>query len=231
MSERFGEGTAAESVESEGDAIADRLEVLVGAKKEDRLMRNFLSLLRKGGKKSAMTFLWNESDKLRSTPDVIVFCEQEIFDAGASGVEAETPWNGTRRMAAKREKEKTERARVRSHGEYVDSVLAYARSTGWVKEAEIPTLVQEVLEPVFQEYLDIVSLLQEEDAPREDSDDAIARLNGCLESTQRIGSTDKNNILLSISDAKARAQRRSDVAAGAVGNFYATVSKVFERLG
>ncbi len=231
MSERFGEGTANSSFESEGGAIADRLEALIGAKKEDRLMGNLLSMLRKGGKKSATTFLWNESDKFRSTPDVIAFCEQEIFDAGGSGIEAETPWNGTKRMAAKREKEKTERTRVRSREEYVDAVLAYARSTGWVKEDGIPALVKEVLDPVFQEYLDIVSLLQEEDAHREDIEDAIARLNGCLESTHRIGSTDKNNILLSMSDAKDRAQRRSDIAAGAVGNFYATVSKVFERLG
>lgn len=102
--------------------------------------------------------------------------------------------------------EREEKPRVRTEQEYVDTVVQYALSTGWVKEAEKDILVEKYLKPIYRKYLGIIEELRKEEIPESELSKIIMRMNNCLESTRRIGSTDPNNIIRSIEDSRNRAQ-------------------------
>lgn len=92
--------------ENIGNAIAKRIEDLLDdAARNERVMSRFLIALRNGGIATAKVFCWNESDKFRIQPDgVIAVIERDVFGAGESRIDAETPWNMSRRRDAKRKR-------------------------------------------------------------------------------------------------------------------------------
>ena len=88
--------------ENIGVEMAERLEELLGEERGLRLYANLIRAIRLGGKEQAKIFCWNESDKFRERPDLVLFLEKEIFDAGDDGLDTETPWNMMRRKKAKK---------------------------------------------------------------------------------------------------------------------------------
>ena len=102
--------------------------------------------------------------------------------------------------------EREDKSRVRTEQEYVDMCVQYALSIGWVKEAQKDFLIEKYLKPIHRKYLEIIEELRKEKVPEDDLAKTVLRMNNCLESTRRIGSTDPENIIRSIEDARNRAQ-------------------------
>ena len=119
-------------------------------------------------------------------------------------------------------KEREERPRVRTEQEYIEACVAYALSTGWIKENEKEVLVKKYLKPIHGKYLEIIDDLRKEDVLAKKLARIIERLNNCLDATRRIGSTDPNNIIRTIEDARNRAQwGYEEYALGMVSDFIA----------
>ncbi len=117
-------------------------------------------------------------------------------------------------VAARIAGERAEKSRQHSQEEYVKSAVDYARECGWVKEEQLPMLQERYLVPIYRKYLEIIQEVQAENPPASEFQESVRVLNFCLEATHRIGTTDSNNILLSV--AAYRRQTRSEYADYAV---------------
>ena len=104
------------------------------------------------------------------------------------------------------DKEREEKSRIRTEQEYVAMAVEYALSTGWIKEPQKDFLIEKYLKPIHGKYLEIIEELRKEKVPEDDLAKIILRMNSCLESTRRIGSTDPDNIIRSIEDRRNQAQ-------------------------
>lgn len=110
--------------------------------------------------------------------------------------------------------EKAETGKRKTEGEIMDEVtylntcVKYALNTGWVKPEQEELLKEEYLRPIYQKYSKLIGEVKEEIAAEPDSAEQLSkitlRLNHILERTQRIGSTDFNNIIKSINDYRDR---------------------------
>ncbi|MBI2046271.1 MAG: hypothetical protein HYT28_02535 [Parcubacteria group bacterium] len=98
--------------------------------------------------------------------------------------------------------QKKERSRIRTEQEYVDKCIQYALSSGWAGEEQKDALIEKYLKPIYQKYLEIIEDLRTEKIPEDEIEKIISKMNDCLESTKRIGTTDPNNIIRSIEDYK-----------------------------
>ncbi|KKU52001.1 MAG: hypothetical protein UX72_C0011G0045 [Parcubacteria group bacterium GW2011_GWA2_47_10] len=106
--------------------------------------------------------------------------------------------------------EREDKSRVRTEQEYVDMCVQYALSIGWVKEAQKDFLIEKYLKPIHRKYLEIIEELRKEKVPEDDLAKTVLRMNNCLESTRRIGSTDPENIIRSIEDARKSVMGRRE---------------------
>lgn len=95
---------------------------------------------------------------------------------------------------------------IQSEQDYIDNCVQYALSGGWVKETEKDILIDKYLKPIYQKYLEVIADLKKEMTNANELAAIITKMNFCLETTRRIGSTDPNNILRSIQDIKRSAQ-------------------------
>lgn len=119
------------------------------------------------------------------------------------------PWWINKTMIEKipnQNQEKENRFRVQSEQEYITLCVEYALSTGWVKEAQQDVLVEKYLKPIHKKYCEIVEELKnEKEVSEEDLRVVVRWLNYSMESTRRIGSTDKDNVIKAIEDYRDRA--------------------------
>lgn len=117
-------------------------------------------------------------------------------------------------------KEKAEKSKVMSEGDYFSMATEYALGSGWVKENEKDILKEKYLQPIFAKYLETIEELKAEKdkISEEELSDAIYWLNQCLEATRRIGSTEPKNILRTVLDCKRLA--RNDYSQYAVMAMY-----------
>jgi hypothetical protein len=102
---------------------------------------------------------------------------------------------------------------------YIEMVVSYALSGGWVTENQKDLLIEKYLKPLYKHAQEIL-----EDVKKNGLDDPsdlpriIRKLNWCLEATRRIGSTESSNILKTITDYKQTL--KSDEEEYAVSSFY-----------
>lgn len=91
---------------------------------------------------------------------------------------------------------------------YIDMCVDYALKTGWVRPEQKDILIEQYLKPIYQKYTEILNEVKSEVAAETDVETRIKtiikRLNHILERTQRIGSTDHNNITRAIYDYRDR---------------------------
>jgi len=112
----------------------------------------------------------------------------------------------SKELHEKLKKKIEEESRIRTENEYIDAAVHYALSCGWVKEEQKDLLIEKYLKPIYQKYLEIIDDLRKEKVPEKELANIILRMNNCLESTHRIGSTDPDNIIRTIKDSRNRAR-------------------------
>lgn len=102
--------------------------------------------------------------------------------------------------------EKGKKHMFQTEQEYIAMGVEYALSTGWVKKAQQGILVEKYLKPIHKKYCEIIEgLRNEKEVSEEDLRVVVRWLNYSLESTRRIGSTDKDNVIKAIEDYRGRA--------------------------
>lgn len=87
-----------------------------------------------------------------------------------------------------------------SEEDYLKKCTEYAMSTGWVKPEEKDLLINKYLKPIYKCCMEILSDIRDYEIKGNDYNKIIEKLNLCLESTRRIGSTSSENILRTIKD-------------------------------
>lgn len=101
--------------------------------------------------------------------------------------------------------EEEAKSHVRTEREYIAMGVEYALSTGWVKKVQKDVLVEKYLKPIHKKYREIIEELKNEKEVSEKDLKVVVRwLNYSLESTRRIGSTDKDNVIMTIEDYRDR---------------------------
>lgn len=87
---------------------------------------------------------------------------------------------------------------------YIKTCVDCALRSGWVKPEKKDILINEYLLPIYRKYIAVIEEIRNEVASESDAEELISKiinhLNHILEITQRIGSTDHNNITRSIYD-------------------------------
>ena len=97
---------------------------------------------------------------------------------------------------------------------YLNMCVDYALKTGWVRSKQKNVLIEQYLKPIYRKYIEVLDEVKEEIATEEDAETRIGmiirKLNLILEGTQRIGSTDHNNITREIYDYRDRLCRTDE---------------------
>jgi hypothetical protein len=101
-------------------------------------------------------------------------------------------------MKGKEPKFRQEKRNVQTEEEYIAAAVEYALSGGWVKKEQEGILVEKYLKPIYGKYLEIIEELKKREISKEELEMIIIKMNSCLESTRRIGSTDPQNIIRTI---------------------------------
>lgn len=87
---------------------------------------------------------------------------------------------------------------------YIDECVCYALDTGWVKETDRSLFIDSYLKPIHEQYIKVIQEVRIEITGKDDIEERmqklIKRLNSILSRTERIGSTDPNNIIRSVHD-------------------------------
>lgn len=103
--------------------------------------------------------------------------------------------------------EKENKQKLMSEEEYLNLCVDYALKTGWVKEDQKDNLINNYLKPIYQEAVNILQDIEKElkknpepFSYQEGLHFVIGRIEMCLKTTRRIGSTDPENILRSLQD-------------------------------
>lgn len=124
-------------------------------------------------------------------------------------------------------------SKLKGKTEYFNECVDYALRTGFVKPKQKKILIKDCLRPIYREYIkllrEVKKELDQESEPYITIDKVIEKLNPILERTERIGSTDPNNILRSINDFYQYSCRNETYTEYAAKSLYDKVAEVLRN--